>query len=457
MYDVVVHYGAPKTGSSAIQYFLLQNRSTLEQCGYYYPPHPHDRNAVSGGHSRLGHALLDAGKQDEARGLFAEYLADARSKRLTLLLSAESLYIQPEAFRALTEGLSVKVIGFHRDPLDLILSSYNQLVKRAFMTGTLPSYCRNLLGKPVIGMTGAMHEKWADLFGDEHVSVMPYDAALFAQESIERRFLSSLSISDGNYSKFQFLDRPVNGSYSRSALALKRLLNLALDPKRSKLNDEIDRCLQHYSDHNPERRISLGELIPPDVYEALARKFRTSNDAIRARFFPDENISFLTDHDQFDHALPPFVVAGDFSISHVANAAFAGNEELIGYITECVTAYCQSTQQRGFEQFALANLAGISLNVPAANGARATFLNAKQVARLTGEKVAVPQFLRELAVAHEEVGDANTALKFIERACELRPASVPLQNIRDRIMKGQKRQPGGPAAPRLAAARKAVS
>jgi len=437
MYDLVVHYGAPKTGSSAIQYFLLQNRVAMEECGFYYPPHPHDRNAVSGGHSRLGHALLnkDNVQNDEASVLLEEYLTEARAKNLTLLLSAESLYVQADEFYKLTENLTVRVLGFYRDPLDLILSSYNQLVKRSFMTDTLTGYCRSLLAKQSIKMDGKMHERWADLFGDDHVSVLPYDAALFKNESIERRFLASLGIPAVDYSKFKFLDKPINGSYSRSALSLKRLLNFVLDQKQSKFNGEIDRCLQHYSDRHAERRIGLAELIPPDVYEGLVDKLRGSNDSIRARFFPDAGVSFLTDHDQVNHAIAPFTIAGDFSPAYVANIAFSDYDELVLYIKQCIADHCMAKEQRGLEQYVLADLAGLNINATRNPSSNASFLNAKQIERLTGVKIAVPQMLRELAVAHEGIGDNNAARQFIERACELRPDSVPFQTIRDRILK----------------------
>ena len=56
-YDVILHIGAPKTGSSALLNFFLKNREQLASAGYYYPEHGFDVNGISGGHSRLGISL----------------------------------------------------------------------------------------------------------------------------------------------------------------------------------------------------------------------------------------------------------------------------------------------------------------------------------------------------------------------------------------------------------------
>ena len=49
MLKVVIHVGPPKTGTSALQNWLLQNRLWLQQNGIYYPEHGVDVNGVSSG------------------------------------------------------------------------------------------------------------------------------------------------------------------------------------------------------------------------------------------------------------------------------------------------------------------------------------------------------------------------------------------------------------------------
>ena len=51
--QIIIHVGPAKTGTSALQYFLLRNRNELKKVGYYYPEHRIDENDISGGHSKL--------------------------------------------------------------------------------------------------------------------------------------------------------------------------------------------------------------------------------------------------------------------------------------------------------------------------------------------------------------------------------------------------------------------
>ena len=48
--QIIVHQGPAKTGTSALQYFLLKNQNELKKVGYHYPTHKIDENNISGGH-----------------------------------------------------------------------------------------------------------------------------------------------------------------------------------------------------------------------------------------------------------------------------------------------------------------------------------------------------------------------------------------------------------------------
>ena len=78
--QIIIHVGPAKTGTSALQYFLLRNCDELKKVGYYYPNHRLDENDISGGH---GSPEFDIKKT------INEFL---ESNYHTLILSAESFF-----------------------------------------------------------------------------------------------------------------------------------------------------------------------------------------------------------------------------------------------------------------------------------------------------------------------------------------------------------------------------
>ncbi|MBD3839501.1 MAG: sulfotransferase domain-containing protein, partial [Epsilonproteobacteria bacterium] len=162
-YDVVIHIGAPKTGSSALQKFFLENRKSLEKEGIYYPEHGLDQNGISGGHSNFGLAISKE-QLDEAKKIFENYINEANSRECKLLLSAESLFIYHEKLKLVTKEYKCKIVVFFRDPIESIFSNYNQGVKRNFQTLDINTFCSNLLDQKNNMFSGNIFEKWCDVF-----------------------------------------------------------------------------------------------------------------------------------------------------------------------------------------------------------------------------------------------------------------------------------------------------
>ena len=51
--QIIVHAGPAKTGTSALQYYLLKNKDKLEEHGFLYPTHPLDENNIWNGHAKM--------------------------------------------------------------------------------------------------------------------------------------------------------------------------------------------------------------------------------------------------------------------------------------------------------------------------------------------------------------------------------------------------------------------
>lgn len=225
--EVVLHIGAPKCGSSAIQRFCVTHRDALLKLGYFYPEHSLDVNGVSGGHTQVAGALIND-KREQARVTFQRWLNEAKKQQACLLISAEALYGQHAAMSEFCKGLNVKVIGFLRHPIEYLLANHNQGIKRHMSTRRLGELLPELLGKSTGHLVGLPLIHWAEAFGDDSCHFMAYQSPSAGGAPVEGRFLQALGIETQMSPQLQQLGGQTNRSYVKSALELKRLLNTVL-------------------------------------------------------------------------------------------------------------------------------------------------------------------------------------------------------------------------------------
>lgn len=273
--DVVLHIGAPKTGSSAIQYFLHQNRARLLKHGYYYPEHNFDENKVSGGHAHFGTAIA-ANDLDRAKELLEQWLNEARQLNAKLLVSSEALYRHPERVKRLIEGHSVSVLAYFRHPLESLVSNHNQSIKRHYSTQTLDAFLYKQVGVLNRGVSGQVFFDWVKLFGRDAVSVRPYLASCFVKGQIEQDFIQRLGIEGWSAWRFKRNRDRINTSYTYGALEIKRLLNALLDQNKPQESRRIDRTLQAHADDANKRSGELRQVVSSAVYEAITKRYQNA-------------------------------------------------------------------------------------------------------------------------------------------------------------------------------------
>ncbi|WP_439509871.1 hypothetical protein [Marinimicrobium koreense] len=284
--DVVIHIGAPKTGSSAIQRFCMKNRKALLEMGFYYPKHVVDANGVSGGHSILANLLVRKSPR-LARFYFRYHLLKARLLKKTLLLSSEGFCRNAKRFEPLLEGLEVRVVGWFRHPIEAFISNYNQSVKRHFCTQTLGQVFDTMATKSnPPNLSGKRLSRWANLVGDTRCTFFPYLKPSCGREerSIEERWLEAIGVRPEDFARFHFDAKRVNRSYVPDALELKRLLNVVLVENKRIDSHAIDRALQNYSDRADGEEVELGIHLAPEQVARLSRAFERANQRLVKRF-----------------------------------------------------------------------------------------------------------------------------------------------------------------------------
>lgn len=273
---IIVHFGAGKTGSSAIQNFMLQNAEVLMRYGYYYPKHGIDQNGVSGGHGAF-HRMIVNGNSEEAFDWLKKNYTKASENGCHLVISGESFNpiakLASPIFARLTNR--IEAVGYFRNPIEFLVSSYNQSVKRHNFSKTLKEHLENVLEKPPSAhLRGRYLREWIEAVGEAHIKIFPYDKNIFAPAGLEYHFLKHIGISDEKHSEFIKLNRRINSSYTPSAIYLKRELNKILDPNMGKINGKIDQALQQFSDSSQEPNSQFTDLLGYDLYKRLEDHFR---------------------------------------------------------------------------------------------------------------------------------------------------------------------------------------
>lgn len=422
-YDVVIHIGSPKAGTSAIQKFLLGNRKSLEKEGYYYPPHPINKNGVSGGNSILAIAFLE-NKIDKAKEIYSQWENEAKSSNKTLLISSESFFNIANKFKEIFSNKKVLVIAYQRDIIEYLLSVHNQLIKRHFSTLTFEDYIDSLMDKKlqtanlVNKSFSTIYEEWTDLVGSENLIIRPYSSNTFFENKIEFDLLNLLNLNNQN---FKLNKKLTNISYTESALELKRMINNILDPEKKELNNNIDMLLQEYSDKNSikkEKTIPLNEekLNKLKLYiqddQKNINNFYLKNTFEEKKYFLKKNsYSFL-------------------ELKTVLNYLLKDNK-IKEYIYSETINKLKTRRNLTYSIYKLAELLDIEQLENYENISEDFWFTQNQLNNMAEGKYKVPDFLRDISVILKDKSDIINAKKIIDKAFELRPNGTFIKKFKE--------------------------
>jgi hypothetical protein len=275
--DLVLHVGAPKTGSSAAQRFFCTRTAALARHGIHYPAHPLDTNGVSGGHGDFVMLLLD-GQTAAARRMLERHVAAARRTGHRLLLSAESAFAHAERIVPILPTPRFHIVCVVRHPLDALASHHDQGIKRHAGRGSLEQAAMVVLSGqvPNSSLSGAAALDWLRLVGRGRMTALPYvvnGAAIDAPARLAEAL--GVTLPAGG-------EGAINRRYTPAAARLKLLVNHLPEPVLVPLDAEIDRALQAYSDAHRDAAPGADELLTPATLAALEAHFRPDVERIEA-------------------------------------------------------------------------------------------------------------------------------------------------------------------------------
>ncbi len=228
MAEIWIHIGTHKTGSTAIQHALRENRRWLRRQGWMFLQPPAELRELM---------TAQAVKEElEATGrTWMDSVARWHGRRHRLLISREGFSGNPyggyrnvevvaETLRRITAGHRVRIVVYLRRQDEFLESMYTQQVQEGG-SRTFAEFLAACGGPPD---WAALLRAYASQFGPESLMVRRYHRAFLAgAESLLRDFGDALGLA---------APMPVSGSpyrnrgYSREALEFARSVNDSLDP-----------------------------------------------------------------------------------------------------------------------------------------------------------------------------------------------------------------------------------
>lgn len=256
---LILHIGTHKTGTTAIQRFLSQNRSQLLDIGYYYPKYSDvfPGKADHYAHIDIAKGLMGQSKilsVEESKEFLGKVTSSAKERGAsTIVISAESFirgmagtsskkWNQIESFIKIVKSCitaeDVEVTMTIRSLASYLTSLYNEHVKVTGYSKDIISFhseFRERFNYPLL------IEKWSKYF--PKISCLQYEKLGKGNEFIENWV--RLTLGEVDMARLDFSDGPRNISWPLQFVAIKRGLNAHLSAnERTKLRNQITKCIR---------------------------------------------------------------------------------------------------------------------------------------------------------------------------------------------------------------------
>lgn len=272
------HVGVHKTGTSALQAFLHDNRFQLRERGVWY-----DTPEGHANHSPIALAFRN-NEQIGLKSIRRSLEAADRANCAICLYSSEVFCEHPfhaDEFIEAVAGVETEIFAYIRRPDDMIVSAHNELV-RAGWTSSIsekrpydPTY-----RSPLRHWTG--ERPWK-------LVIAPYDQPQWHGGNLLTDFLWMTGI-DSTDLKFPDQSAKVNKSLPTSLIEVLRVINGAgFSPD---MRGRIISCLYEVSELHPGMYKSEN-LLTPDQRKAYVAEFSAHAGELRRYFRPSFDEAFL--------------------------------------------------------------------------------------------------------------------------------------------------------------------
>jgi hypothetical protein len=335
--ELIVHVGVPKTGTTAIQAYLYDNRADLRKQGVVYPEtHLEEFSQLDrSAHHLLAHkwgGWLDSSRfsiaPDEAWKSLAKTAATEpgryiiSSERFSDLLPTPRGLEVMEFICNVMAPTPVKVIGYIREPIAGAESFLKQAVKVGVFKGKKSSYAAN---PPAFLDYYKLFGNAAEFVGWKNIIVRGYDRKILVGRDAVTDFLDALSIRLVAQPKDDTVS--INSSINTASTAVMlKLSELGLDDSpnvvrsiREYLNTDRFKKFDHYSlfreeeqihfqkKHQSNNNLLIEKLALPD---SIASLLTPSDSRLRPSIEEDAELFSLNDMSDFVKIVRDAIRAG---------------------------------------------------------------------------------------------------------------------------------------------------
>ncbi len=301
---LIIHIGTMKTGTTALQHFLYNNREELKNYGWIYPDFfeilPEFSEEVRNERTKNGIYLYD---KDVRTGI------KTNSKRWTevwknvleqleqynVILSAEELY-EIDILKVLREVKklygNIKVIVYLRRQDRYIESRWIQRIKGSTCGDTFNSFvkkidCEDILMKKSLNYLLRLREI-EEIIGQENIIVRVYEKKQFEGErgDVISDFFKTLNI-DIDFSRMAEPTK-ANERFNNNLLEVKRMFNLLYEKEPMLRSDESIRYLWQLNKYFPCEQVETGYFSTKERIEFL-QKYQEQNKEIAKTYLNRQN------------------------------------------------------------------------------------------------------------------------------------------------------------------------
>lgn len=286
MRELILHIGRHKTGTTAIQHFLGDNRELLRDYGFLVPK----SGLVNAGHHAFSRPLTppeleknatdDPQKLPAFRQLRREHASD--DPTLTTVISSEAFQnCDPRVVRHAFRDFRTRVVVYLRNQVDYLASAYVQRVHATDYAGTIEAFYRDIY---VAGSNYfSFLRNWGNQFPDD-LRVRRYRSANIVADFREH----ALGLADAG---FEVRGAASNPSLNSRVAAFKREFNSRNLPDKPSI-DQIYYLLPQLNEYFPAEQFR----VPGPIREALVEHCRSSDAAVAVAYFGDEALFDYDSH-----------------------------------------------------------------------------------------------------------------------------------------------------------------